>query len=180
MIAAWPDSNSGYVRKARALRALGRGREALALLEETDERLEPDSYLIYWRANFLLEDNRAEDALEQIDRSLAIDDTDHFGHTLKTRIALHIGYVTVARHSIDAALRLDPDGEWPFFYDALVMVAEDRFDEAEARFDVPVEAGLPNSKLAGFLKALVGKSQFVQAIQMRVRYSDLKRAAVSP
>ena len=73
-----------------------------------------------------------------------------------------------------------PDGEWPFFYDALVMVAEDRFDEAEARFDMAVEAGLPDSKLEEFLKALVGKSQFLQAVQMRVRYSDLEKAAASP
>ena len=180
VIAAWPDSSSGYVRKARALRALGRGQEALALLEDADERLEPDSYLIYWRANFLLEDGRAEEALAQIYRSLGIDDTDHFDHTLKTRIALQIGEVAVARRSIDAALRLYPDGEWPFFYDALVMVAEDRFDEAEARFDMAVEAGLPDSKLEEFLKALVGKSQFLQAVQMRVRYSDLEKAAASP
>ncbi|MHA6263196.1 tetratricopeptide repeat protein [Arenibacterium sp. CAU 1754] len=170
VISARPDWHEGYVRKARVLASMGRRADALSLLEETDEKLGHNAFLVYWRARLLLDDGRNRDALTQIDRNLALDGADHFDNMLQVRIALRLEDVALARKAIDRTLKMRPKWHWVLYYDALVLVEEGKYEAAETRFDAAVDAGLTREKLPDFLKALIGQSQFTQAVRMRARY----------
>ena len=166
-----PDWSEGFVRKARALDALGQRQEALALLAGADSRIANDDFLIYWRASLLLDDGQLEPAMEQIARNADGPDADFHDYLLQARIALQLEDQIVARSAIDSALSLRPKDRWALFYDAQVLVAEQSFFSAEASFDAAVSAGLAKSNLPEFLQALIGKGQLVQAIRMRARYA---------
>ena len=58
------------------------------------------------------------------------------------------------------------------YVNALVQLSEGEFTAAENTFDTAVAAGLSLDHLSDFLAALVVEGRFIQALQMRVRYSD--------
>jgi tetratricopeptide (TPR) repeat protein len=172
IVVARPDWAEGYVRKARALADLGRGQDAQDLLDTFDRRVGYNGFLVYWRAKLLFDDNQMTPSLKQIERVLAHDAPDFFDHLLHARITIALDDFAVARKAIEHALDLRPANKWALYYESLILIGEDRFDEAEAKFDAAIKADLPDAKLSDFLKRLVGKSQFLQSIQMRVRYRD--------
>ncbi|WP_282120771.1 tetratricopeptide repeat protein [Ruegeria atlantica] len=179
VIEANPDDTDGYVRKARALSDLGQRSQAHEVLELAESRVGPGSYLLYWRANLLADDLDYEAALFHIRRSVALEGADRFDHRLHADIALGLGYTDEARDAIDQALGLYPDGEFEQYTNALVMLAEDRFDAAESMFDSATAAGLHQDYLGDFLAALVAEGRFMQAIKMRARYKNRQPDATS-
>ncbi|MEX0316298.1 MAG: tetratricopeptide repeat protein [Ruegeria sp.] len=172
VIEAWPEADDGYVRKARALVALGRGSEANELLTGAEKHAGASSYLLFWRAKLLADDGDYVAALTQIERSVALEEADHYDHRLHAEIAMELDRLPQARAAIDRALQLKPGDSYTQFINALVLLREERFEQGEAAFDAAIEAGLHGDYLGDFLSALVDKSRFMQAIQMRVRYSD--------
>lgn len=172
VIAAKPNDADGYVRKARALSDLGQRAKAHLVLEEAENRAGPGSYLLYWRASLFADDLDYPAALFHIRRSVALEGADRFDHRLHADIALWLEHTEEARAAIERALDLYPGGEFEQYTNALVMVAEGRFDEAEAAFDAASQAGLPEDYLGDFLSALVAEGRFLQAIMMRARYGN--------
>ncbi|WP_282151892.1 tetratricopeptide repeat protein [Ruegeria atlantica] len=179
VIEAEPDDTDGYVRKARALSDLGQRSQAHEVLELAESRVGPGSYLLYWRASLLADDLEYEAALFHIRRSVALEGADRFDHRLHADIALGLGYTDEARDAIDQALGLYPDGEFERYTNALVLLAEDRFDAAESMFDSATAAGLHQDYLGDFLAALVAEGRFMQAIKMRARYKNRQPDAAS-
>ncbi|WP_420586294.1 tetratricopeptide repeat protein [Ruegeria sp.] len=171
VIAAGPEDEDGYVRKARALSALGRRAEAHYVLETAEEKAGPSGYLLYWRADLLADDHDFSAALDQIRRSVAFDDASHFNHRLHAEIALWLEKVDEAREAIDLALQGNPGEPYLQFVEARVMIGEGEFKAAETAFDAAVEAGLPEERLSDFLTDLVVEGRFMQALSMRLRYS---------
>lgn len=172
LIALRPNWATSYVRKARPLSDIGRREDAIGLLAAAEDRIGYDSFLTYWRAKLFLSDARYSAAMAQVTRVFNKGDEDKYDFRLRTRIALEMGDAAHARTYVDAGLAKRPNDRYLMYYDAMIMVSEDQFDTAEARFDEANELGLSVWYLSNFISALVGKSRFMQAIQMRVRYSD--------
>jgi tetratricopeptide (TPR) repeat protein len=170
VVVAWPDNSDGYVRKARALSALGRRAEAHAVLEQAEETVGADSYLLFWRADLLVDDYEYESALVQIRRSVQMEDANHFDHRLHAEIALWLNRTDEARGAINLAIEDNPNDPHISFVDALVMLSEGEYKPAERRFDEAIKVGLPEDYLPDFLEALVAEGRFMQAIAMRLRY----------
>ncbi|MES0863943.1 tetratricopeptide repeat protein [Ruegeria sp. SCPT10] len=172
VINATPDEADGYVRKARALSAMGRRAKAHEVLQTAEEMAGPNSYLLYWRADLLAADYEFEAALVQIRRSVKRDDANHIDHRFHAEIALWLDKTTEARGAINRALKLSPDEPYTQYVNALVMLNEGQFKAAESTFDMAIEAGLSEDYLGDFLSALVAEGRIVQALRMRVRYSN--------
>jgi len=153
---------------------MGRRGDALTLLAKADTRLGYNSFLVYWYAAILTDEARYQDALDQIERSTALDAADVYDHRLRAFITLEMDDPPLARNAVNTALVLFPKDKKIVYYDALTMIAEGRFDAAETRFDMAVERGLRHSHLSRFLRTLVGKSRYLQAIKMRVRYKNIQ------
>ncbi|MBO9436818.1 tetratricopeptide repeat protein [Ruegeria sp. R13_0] len=170
VVVAWPDNSDGYVRKARALSALDRRAEAHAVLEQAEETVGAESYLLFWRADLLVDDYEYEAALVQIRRSVQMEDANHFDHRLHAEIALWLNKTNEARGAINLAIEDNPNDPHISFVDALVMLSEGEYKPAELRFDEAIKVGLPEDYLPDFLEALVAEGRFMQAIAMRLRY----------
>ncbi|WP_108859940.1 lipopolysaccharide assembly protein LapB [Ruegeria sp. Alg231-54] len=179
VIEAEPGDSDGYVRKARALSDLGQRSQAHEVLELAESRVGPGSYLLYWWANLLADDLEYEAALFHIRRSVALEGVDRFDNRLHADIALGPGHTDEARDAIDQALGLYPDGEFEQYTNALVLLAEGRFDAAESMFDSATAAGLHQDYLSDFLAALVAEGRFMQAIKMRARHKNGQPDATS-
>jgi len=173
VIALMPESSEGYVRVARAEAEMGRGADALSTLEEAVGVVGYDPYLIYWQARFLWNADRASEALDSLGEVFENQDQDYFDHSLLLRILLEQEQFEQARPAVDAALAEYPDAAFLMFYESLVLVGEGDYVAAETRFDEAMAADLPKSQLKRFLKSLVGAAQYVQAVQLRVRYSAM-------
>ncbi|MCV2888460.1 tetratricopeptide repeat protein [Ruegeria sp. XHP0148] len=176
LIAQDPDRGAGYVRKAQAMSALGQGGTAINLLRGHVTRHPRDGFALYWLGSYLFDEEEHDEARQRMTVAAGLDSADESDFRLLARIELALGNVTDARRAMDRALAVDPVSQWSLYNNALVLVAEHRFEEAEAEFDRTVSSGLSASELSGFLAALVAQSRFMQAIQMRVRYAD-RRAA---
>ncbi|WP_372570414.1 tetratricopeptide repeat protein [Ruegeria jejuensis] len=177
VIAAWPDDDDGYVRKARAFDALGRRSEANAVLTAASRRADETSYLLFWQARLATDECDYATALKFIERSIKHEDASFHDHRLHAEIALGLKWVSLAREAIDQALYLRPGDSFVLYTNALVLIQEQRFEEAESAFDSAIDAGLDAEYLGDFLSALVGKGRFMQTIQVRVRYSDRKTSS---
>ncbi|MFY0617435.1 tetratricopeptide repeat protein [Shimia sp.] len=174
LVASWPDDSDGYVRMARAQQALGRAGDALESLQTAVERVGYESYLNYWHASMLFDDGQMQAAFAMLEPVFAQGEDHYFEHELRVQILLSEDRLEDARAALDQSLVLYPEEEFLIFYDALTLIGEKKFAAAEARFDEAAAAGLPDDELAYFLGQLVGAAQYVQAIQMRVRYSEMR------
>ncbi|MEC7258635.1 MAG: tetratricopeptide repeat protein [Pseudomonadota bacterium] len=170
MIDADPGWSEGYVRKARALFRMRRAEDAVAALAAGDKAVGYNSFLLYWYARMLVDTGHSAQALNQIARIDAQGDADFHDVLLQTRIALVMGDTPLARQSIDRSLGFRPADKWALYYATLVLVAEGRYDEAEARFDAALQAGLSKEKLPDFIKALLGRNEHARAVKLRDRY----------
>lgn len=171
-----PDRGAGFVRKAQALNALGQRQTGIDTLRGHVTRHPQDGFATYWLAWYLFVEGEYDEARLRMNAASVLDSADESDFRLLTRIELALGNVANARRAVDRALALDATSEWVIYRNALVLIAEGRFEEAEAEFDRAVSSGLPIDELSDFLKALVAQSRFMLAIQVRVRYSDLHAA----
>jgi tetratricopeptide (TPR) repeat protein len=169
---ARPNTSDGYVRVARAMWDLGRLEDGIVLLASAVDRIGYEAYLSYWYARLLFADDQNVQALAVIDDVMVRGDGDFHDYRLYSRITLDLGELDKARDRLDQGLEAFPEDDWLLYYNALLMVKEHLFETAEQEFDAAVKAGLPRTRLKTFLSSLVGEGQFMQAIEMRVRYSD--------
>lgn len=171
VIEARPDDSDGYVRRARALSALGRRSEAHKVLDEAKSRAGESGYLVYWQASLLADDAEFNAALALIRRGVEMDGADHFDHRLHAEIALELDKIPEARDAIDRSLALGPSDSFGQFINAMILIEEENFVQAEEIFDGAIDAGLSEEYLEDFMSALISHGRFMQAIKMRVRYS---------
>ncbi len=169
-----PDWPTGYVRKARALSDLGRRGDALDLLGDAYERIGENSFLAYWYASLLYDDEQYGAAVSVLKRlaEAGIADKHDFGLLAEAQLARD--YVDGARAAVGQALALDPGFSWSVFLDAVVLIEEGQFDSAVARFDEALDGGLAWRHFRMFNRHLVANGQFMRAIEIRVRYNDWK------
>ena len=172
VVALLPENSDGYVRVARAQKALGRMADAMVTLSVAHDIVGYETYLSYWRAHLLFDDSQYDNALEVLDEIFEHDDAGYYEHELKSQILLTVSRYEDARAAVDVALAAYPQEPWLIYYDALTQVGEGAYAAAEARFDAAIKAGLPREELTYFLEQLVGAAQYVQAIKLRVRYRD--------
>ncbi len=179
VIEMWPDSSDGFVLKARAQTDLGWGRKGLETLESAEAATGYDPYLYYWRAKLQEQGDQPDAALATLAEVFRRGDEDYFDHTLRTSLLIDTKDYVGARAAVNSALDSYPGEAWLLFYESIVLVHEEAYEQAERQFDAAVDAGLPHSRLAYFLKQLSGAARYVQAVQMRVRYADLAQEANS-
>ncbi|WP_270726413.1 tetratricopeptide repeat protein [Shimia sp. Alg240-R146] len=169
-----PNDSDGFVRVARAQSALGRTKDAIATLAKAEEIVGYDGYLFYWQADLLSDAGDTDLAVKKLKTVITAGDADYYDHELLSVIQLDSKRFPEARKTVDKALTLYPLEPYLMYYDSLILINEQEYAQAEARFDEAVAAELPVERLSNFLKQLVGAAQYLQAVQMRVRYSSLE------
>lgn len=167
LIALQPDNSDGYVRKARAYAALGWRRLAIEETRRAEARLGKDSYLIYWRAQLLYDDGQYAEAMQHANQLVASGGGDYFDHKLRAWIALELGDVATARHSISAVLSKRPGDKWGLELLAHVHVSAEDYELAISVFSKAMEAGLPEDRVGIFAGALSQKNQYLKAVAVR-------------
>ncbi len=172
LVALGPEQPDGYVYVARARDALGKREDAIRGLEAAAKHLQETTFLNYWRAWMLFQDEAFDEALQIARRTSGMADADAVDYQLHARIALELNALDEAGEMIDKALKDNTNSSWIRYYQALYLVARGEFDRAERTYDTAIVAGLPDWTLSDFLSALVKKDRFMQAIKMRIRYVE--------
>ncbi len=170
LIADFPDKSSGYIERGQSLMALGRRGEAIATYADAETRLGPNNAVLYWYADALAADGRFLDALDVIDRGIALDGSDYSDHLLKSYIALELGDYDLARTSAEASLASGVEDPWAHYYIAIAEVHDGNVAEGMARFDRAVSIGLPVERVGAFATALVNAGKYVEATELRLKY----------
>ena len=170
VIAAFPDRSSGYIEKGLALMALERRAEAIETFADAEAVIGPDNALLYWYADALIYDGRLAEALDVIDRGLALDGADHSDYLLKSYIALELQDYPLAKEAAEASLRTGIEDPWAHYYIAITLVHEGATDDAISRFAAAMEGGLPADRVGAFARELVGAGKYVEAAQLRLKY----------
>lgn len=168
-----PDDAEGYVRKARPMAEQGARCAALSLLAEAEQKVGPDSYLLYWRASILLDDGQYDAAATQILRNAEGEDADFYDFELLSLIQYLREDYAQARVAVDRALTLDATQPFAIYYDAMLMLKEDKgVETAMARFDESMQAGLPDRIIGEFAGDLIKAGYYAHAIAIRGKYSN--------
>lgn len=170
LIAAYPEKSSGYVEKGQALLALGRRAEALATYAAADEVLGPNNSILYWFADALASDRQYEQALEVIDRGLALSGADYSDHLLKSYIALELGDYPLAAAAAEASLATGVRDPWAHYYLAITLVHDGKVEQGLAQFEQALAGGLPSDRIGAFASELVGAGLYVAAAELRLKY----------
>ena len=175
-IAARPDRASGYVRKARALEAMGKREIAIYLLEERLTKGHND-FAAFWLADLYYNEEDYATALDTLNQIFVEGKPDFYDHRLRALLALELEDRALAHADIAKALELRPDASYPRYYKALLLVQESKFDEAENWMDAALESGLPEHQVKHFLSALASRGEYVRAISWRLKYRTSAAAA---
>lgn len=170
LIAAYPDRSSGYIQKGQALMALERRREAIKTYVAAEATIGPNNALLYWHADALTYDGRMNEALEVIERGLALDGADYSDYLLKSYIALELEDYTMAQQAAEASLDTGVEDPWAHYYIAIAMVHGGQTPEGLVRFEKAINRGLPSHRVGAFAKELISVGKFVEAAQLRLKY----------
>lgn len=167
VIEGWPESSTGYVRRARALAALGRRGDAI---EELTQFLKKDhnDFAAYWLAEFYFDDGKSSEAAASLERTMTLGKPDYYDHELLALIRLDLGEYQAALKHIDVAKELEPGSSFPYYYHALVLLAGANYDDADALMADAVERGLPENSVRSYIRDLASKGEFIRAIRMRL------------
>lgn len=167
----WPDSSTGYVRRARALSALGKREMAMSSLWSylEDRR---SGFVQYWLADLLYDEGNYGTALDVLNRTFEDGEADKHDKLLRVLLLLELEQYTEARDAVDVARAADPDTGWTWYYLALIEIGEDRFDAADATMEEALARDLPKDRFRYFLGTLAQRGQFVRMIQWNVRQSE--------
>ena len=170
LIEIHPDRNSGYIERAKALMALQRRTDAIETYKQAEALLGPDNAILYWHADALTTDGRLNEALQVIERGLALDGADYSDHLLKSYIALELRDYDLARSAAEASLATGVDDPWAHYYIAITLIHDGDVSKGLQMFDRAIQAGLPTERVGAFASELVGAGKFVEAAQLRLKY----------
>ncbi|MGR3511495.1 MAG: tetratricopeptide repeat protein [Paracoccaceae bacterium] len=170
LIVSHPDRSSGYIEKGQALLALGRHAEAIATFAHADETLGPNNSVLYWYADALATDGQFGNALDVIDRGLALSGADYSDYLLKSYIALELGDYRLARTAVEASLATGVNDPWAHYYLAITLVHEGQVDAGLQSFEKAIASGLPDDRIGAFASELVGAGMYVEAAELRQRF----------
>ncbi len=170
IIASFPDRSSGYIERGQALLALDRRADAIANYAEADTKLGPNNAVLYWYADALSSDGRFEEALEVIERGLALSGADYSDHLLRSYIALELGNYPLARKAAEASLATGVEDPWAHYYVAITLVHDGDIDQGMTRFEKAIASGLPVDRVGAFASELVSAGMYVEAAELRLKY----------
>ncbi|MEM9496504.1 MAG: tetratricopeptide repeat protein [Pseudomonadota bacterium] len=177
LIALDPHASEGYVRRARALVALGEASTALSELAEAEARIGRDDYLTYWRARLHFDQDEAGRALQILNRTTRTTRADIYDLKLLAQIHLEREDLTAARRAVDRAKALRSDDPFTLYYDAVIVLRQTLdggggVTEAMARFDKAIFAGLPKDMIGDFAGELYRAGYLAHAVAIRAKYPD--------
>ena len=170
LIEDFPDRTSGYVQRAQALMALERRVDAIETYVTASEVLGPTNTILYWHADALALDGRFAEALQVIERGLALDGADYSDHLMKSYIALELEDYATARRSAEMSLAMGGEEPWAHYYIAISLVHDGDATGGMLRFERALSAGLPVERIKDFATELVGAGKYVEAAQLRLKY----------
>lgn len=170
LIAEYPDQSSGYIERGLSLVALQRRAEAIETYQAADEKLGPDNAILYWYADTLSVDGRFREALQVIDRGLALSGADYSDHLLKSYIALELQNYPLARKAAEESLAMGVNDPWAHYYIAITMVHEGAVNEAVKQFSLAMSAGLPEHRVGAFARELISAGKYAEAAQLRMNF----------
>ncbi len=171
VIAGWPEDSTGYVRRARALEALGEREKAVRELEKFVENIH-DDFALYWLADLHFNSGDIDKALNSLNRILSHGEPDFWTHQYLSYLYLESGAFDASRQHAQIAQRIDPGEGYPYLYEAMILVEDRSFETAEAKIKSAIERGIPEHSIRWFLEELMAKGEFVRAIQLRVSLRD--------
>ncbi len=172
-----PKSGTGYVRRARALSAMGQRQIAIDELARRQEETHND-FIGYWLADLLTEEGEFEDALAALMPTFDKGSPDYFDMELRAMILLDLKRLDDAKVAIEEALSVRENANYPYFYRALILVQEGDLKGADAAMDIALDNGLPEHRVSKYLEALATEGAFLHAIQWRIGWRN-KRDATS-
>lgn len=165
-----PEQSDGVVLKARAQFNMGFGQLAITTLREAEAQFSDDDFLRYWLAELLRQDEQFEAAFDAITGNVAGEAPDGYDLKLYARLALKLGRLEVAR---DAIARGRQEAPWMAelgYYEARLLVLENKFDTAEAVFAAAVEAGLSKDYASRLAQLMIKQGEMQRAVAFRARY----------
>ncbi|NNE87525.1 MAG: tetratricopeptide repeat protein [Silicimonas sp.] len=165
-----PERSSGYIERGLSLIALQRRAEAIETYQMADAKLGPNNAILYWYADALSIDGRFEEALDVIDRGLALNGADYSDHLLKSYIALELKDYPLARKAAEASLATGIDDPWAHYYIAITLVHDGSALDGISRFGRAMDAGLPLHRVGAFARELISAGKYVEAAQLRLKY----------
>ncbi|MCL2572252.1 MAG: tetratricopeptide repeat protein [Defluviitaleaceae bacterium] len=129
-----------YGSIAAALNHLGRGEEALPILDEgikaqestDDDELSKNrnkSILYSFKLQTLFALNRYEEAMEAANKSLDLNPADAYIHTHKARLCTHLGLFSDAINSCDIAISIYPFMSEPYLIQMDIFLKESMYDQ---------------------------------------------------
>lgn len=167
VIADWPNSSTGFVRKARALAALGRRADAIDEMKQFLESGHND-FAAYWLAEFYYDDGKSKEAADSLERTMELGKPDYYDHEFLALIRLDLGEFPAALKHIEKAQSLNPESSYPYYYRAWIHLDGAHYDDADAMMLAAVERGLPEVSIKNYIRELVAKGEFFRAIRMRL------------
>lgn len=170
LIADQPDVSSGYIEKGLSLIALQRRGEAIATYEEAERKIGASNALLYWHADALTIDGRFQEALEIIDRGLALPKADYSDHLMKSYIALELKDYDLAQQAAEDSLDTGVEDPWAHYYIAISLLHSGDIEGGMARFSQAMETGLPEDRVGDFARELISAGKYVEAAQLRLTY----------
>lgn len=170
VIEAFPQMTSGYIERGHALLALGRRGDAIDMYRTADKTLGPENAILYWLADALTSDGQFTEAMQVIERGLALDGADHSDYLLKSYIALELKDYAAARIAAEACLATGRDDPWAHYYIAITLVHDGKVAAGVDRFHQAVSSGLPTDRIGAFASELVQAGKFVEAAELRLKY----------
>jgi len=171
VIADWPEDPSGYVRRARALEALGERQEGIETLRAFVQKTH-DDFALYWLAELYSSNEDAPNAIATLNRTIAEGEPDFYTYQLLSYLYLEIDQLEDAVLHARLARDIDPGKSYPYLYEAMVRAEEGEFDAAETIMKSALDRGLPSHSVRWFLERLMSKGEFVRAIQLRLEYKE--------
>jgi tetratricopeptide (TPR) repeat protein len=172
VIKDWPDDSTGYVRRARALEALGESNTAIQELSAFVEATF-DAFALYWLADIQYGADDVGGARMSLERIVSANEADYWTHEFLAMIYVETDRPGDARHHAQEALLLKPDASFPVYYEALILVSEKKYEAAEEQVMEAIERGLPEHSARYFLESLMSQGQFGQAIRLRARFFEV-------
>ncbi|WP_415921744.1 tetratricopeptide repeat protein [Tateyamaria sp. SN6-1] len=149
----WPEDPDGPVWKARSLAALGLRPAGITVLRTYLQDAE-SGFASYWLASLLHDADEVDAAIDILRQNMESDAADYYDHELMALLRFENDQHAQARVHIAAALALDPDAQYPLYYEALIEVSDRNYEDAEALFLDALAKGLPRRHIQGFIGAL--------------------------
>ena len=163
-----PEAAIGYVRKGRALDALGRTKEALEVMSAAHGRLPRDGTLDYWYAMTLSADGRHGDAWDVMSYYMHQGSGDFWDYVLLAFLAVKTDRLDAASEVVGNLQRLRAEDHYTHYWAAVTKVYAGDVDGAERQIRRALDQGLSDSMLGDFVEHMVGQGYYIRAAAFRL------------